>query len=260
MQVMGRLISKRIWLIALMVILAMSVIGYAAILNYILDIPANVMVVSSSPELQLIASDGTTVVTFITFGDIVQGETGTWAGYLNNTGNVALRTFAIDSPDLGSVGTVAWDVPETGYLGVGQMRPVTITLYINQTADIGSHVFTIRITGSPTVTGPTTVVITATDLQDPYLRYWAVTFDRAMPPETPWEGYPDADFNEVHSSGDTMVVNKMLSAGAHYLEFVVSQTGGPNYGEYSGIITINGQQYSFSGVYSNHPAHVDFFV
>jgi hypothetical protein len=260
MEFRGKPISKRFWLIALTMIVTMSVIGYAAILDYTLDISSNVVVVSASPGLQLIASDNTTVVTSITFGDITQGEAGTWSGYLNNTGNVALRTFAIGSPDLGSVGTVTWDVPETGYLGVDEKCPATIALHINQTADLGSHAFTIRITGSPTTSGPTTVVITATDLQDPFSRFWAVTFDRPMPPETPQQGYPNADFNKIHYSGDTMVVDKILLPGAHYLEFIVSQTGGPAYGEYSGTITINGQQFSISGVYSGHPTHIDFLV
>jgi len=260
MELRGKPVSKRIWLIALTMIVTVSVIGYAAILDYTLDISSNVVVVSAGPELRLIASDNMTVVTSIAFGDIVQGEAGTWSGYLNNTGNVALRTFSIGSPDLGFVGTVTWDVPETGYLGVGHMRPVTITLHINQTAGIGSRAFTIRITGSPTITGPTTVVINATDPQDPYSRFWAVTFDRPMPLETPQQGYPNADFNIIHHSGDTMVVNEILSPGEHYMEFIVSQTGGPAYGEYSGTITIDGQEYSFSEVYSNHPAQIYFFV
>lgn len=260
MNFKGKATKKRFWLIiSLAVIAVVSAIGYAAVQNYTLNVPSGVVVVKADPALELIATDNTTVVAFITFGNVAQGETGTWSGYLNNTGNVDLHTFSISSPDLGSVGTVTWNMPVSGDLGVGQMCPVTIALSINQTADLDSHTFTIQITGSPTITGPTSIVIQSTDPSDPYLRCWAVTFDKPMPSMDPYLGYVGSD-DQTHVSGDTMTVLWTLSAGPHYLQFVVSQCGGPSYGTYSGTITINGQPYSFSGVDWNQTAQIDFYV
>jgi hypothetical protein len=254
--------NKRFWLIILAVIAVFSVIAYAAVQDFTLNVPSSVVVVQADPGLQLIALDNTTVVTSISFGSIVQGETGTWSGYLNNTGNVDLHTFSIASPDIGSVGTVTWNMPASGDLAVGQMCPVTIMLSINETADVGSHTFTIQITGSPTIaspTSPTSIVITASDPLDPYPRTWDVTFDRAMPPFNNGD-HVGADADETHSSGDTMTIQWSLSPGAHYLIFAVTQTGGPSYGTYSGTITINGVTYNFTGVDEYNMAIIDFTV
>ena len=252
--------NKRFLLITLLIVALASAIAYAAVQDYTLNVPSSVVVIKADPGLQLVALDNSTVVTSITFGNIVQGETGIWSGYLNNTGNVDLHTFSITSPDIGSVGTVAWDVPVSGDLRVGQMCPVTIGLSINQTADLGSHTFTIQITGSPTITGPTNITISASDPNDNYLRYWGLTFDRAIPPIVSYEGYVGADVNEVHVSGDTMTAQWTFSSGAHYLIFGVTQVGGPSYGTYSGTININGQTYSFSGVDGADPVRIDFNV
>jgi hypothetical protein len=82
-----------------------------------------------------------------------------------------------------------------------------------------------------------------------------------MPPTThSSNGYVGADGNENHYSGDTMTISWMLSAGPHYLLFIVGQSGGPEYGTYSGTITINRQTYDFSGVYADHPVRIDFSV
>ena len=260
MNVKAKLTDKRFWLIVLAVVAVFSVIAYAAVQDFTLNVPSSVVVVQSDPGLQLIALDNTTVVTSITFGNIVQGETGTWSGYLNNTGNVDLHTFSIASSDIGSLGTITWNIPTSGDLPVGQMCPVTIALSINQTADVGSHTFTIQITGSPTITGPTNIVITASDPSDPYSRFWGLTFDRALPPWVSFEGYVGADVNEVYVSGDTMTVQWTLSAGAHYLIFGVTQVGGPSYGTYSGTITINGNTYNFTGLDADHTVTVNFNV
>jgi len=256
----AKLLNKRFWLIALAIIAVFSVIAYAAVQDFVLNVPSSVVVVEADPGLQLVALDNTTVVTSITFGNVVQGETGTWSGYLNNTGNVHLHTFSIASSDIGSVGTVTWNMPASGDLGVGQMHPVTIALSINQTADPGSHTFTIQIKGSPTITGPTSVVITASDPDDQFARFWGLTFDRPMPPIVNWEGYVGADVNEVYVSGDTMIVQWTLSPGAHYLIFGVTQAGGPSYGTYSGNLTINGNTYNFSGLDVDHTVTIDFTV
>jgi hypothetical protein len=255
-----KVISKRFWFIALAIIAITSVIGYAAVTNYVLNIPSNVAVVSADPALQLIASDNSTVITSISFGNIPQGETGTWRGYLNNTGNVDLHTFSIASSDLGPIGTISWNMPASGDLGVGQLYPITITLTINQTASLGSHGFTIQITGSPTGPTVTTVQIYASDPNDGYPRTWDVVFDRPMPPFAPGGDHVGSDVDEAHYSGDTMTFQWNLAGGAHYLIFAVTQTGGPNYGVYSGTITINGNTYNFSGLDADHTVTIDFTV
>ena len=252
-----KITNKRFWLITLAMIAVISVVGYAAVLEFTLNVPSSVVVVQADPGLELIALDNTTIVTSITFGSIAQGETGTWSGYLNNSGNVDLHTFSIASPDIGSVGTVTWDVPASGDLGVGQTCPVTIALSINQTADLGSHTFTIQINGSPTISGPTNITITASDPSDPYLRDWALTVDRPMPPI---QYDNSADGYETLYSGDTMTFSATLSSGPHYLMFIIGQSGGPSYGTYSGTITINGQVYNFSGVDQYNSVRVDFSV
>jgi len=151
-------------------------------------------------------------------------------------------------------------MPVSGDLSVGQMCPVTIALSINQTADLGSHAFTIQITGSPTVSGPTNVVITASDPNDTILRTWDLVFDRPMPPYNSWGDHAGSDADEALVSGDTMTVQWTLSAGAHYLIFDVTQTGGPSYGTYSGTITINGKTYNFSGLDGTNTVTIDFTV
>ncbi len=253
-------ISKRFWFIALAIIAVTSVIGYAVVTDYVLNVPSSVAVVRADPGLQLIASDNSTVVTSIAFGSIVQGETGIWMGYLNNTGNVDLHTFSIVSPDLGSVGTIAWSMPATGDLGVGQTCPVTIALTINETASVGPHGFTIQITGSPTGPTVTNIQIQASDPNDYYSRTWDVVFDRSMPPLNGWGDHAGSDVDEAHSSGDTMTFQWNLAGGAHYLIFAITQTGGPDYGVYSGTITINGNMYNFSGLDENHTVTIDFTV
>lgn len=260
MRFREKAVSKLIYLVALAMIVVVSAVGYAAIRDCTLNVPSSVVVVKADPGLELIATDNTTVVTSITFGNVVQCETGTWSGYLKNTGNVDLHTFSIASSDMGSVGTVTWNMPVSGYLGVGQMCPVTITLSINQTADLGSHTFTVQITGSPTISGPTSIVITASDPDDSYPRTWDVTFDRAMPPLGPGGYHGGSDVVEVHASGDTMTIQWPLSTGAHYLIFAVTQTGGPSYGVYSGTITINGNTYNFSGLDADYTVRIDFTV
>lgn len=249
-----------VWVLAFVSIGVISAVGYAAVVQYVLNVPSTVVVVKADPSVELVAPDNTTIVTSFAFGSIIQGETGTWSGYLRNTGNVDLHTFSISSPDIGSVGTVTWDMPVSGELGVGKMHAVTITLAINQTASVGAHSFTVQITGSPTISGPTSIVITASDPSDPWLRTWDITIDRPMPPMGPGGYHHGADFIEAHASGDTMMINWTFSTGAHYLVFDVTQTGGPSYGTYSGTITINGQAYSFSGIDGNNLATIDFTI
>jgi hypothetical protein len=258
----ARVTRKGFWLIALALIAVFLAAGYAFVLEYTLNVPSSVVVVKANPLVELIATDNTTVVTSIAFGNVVQGETGTWSGYLKNTGNVDLHTFTIASPDIGSTGTVTWNMPLSGDLGVGQMCPVTITLTINQTTEPGSHSFTIQITGSPTITGPTEISVYASDLADPYLRDWGLTIDRPMVPEQYGiqVGYIGADAYGNYYSGSTMTLNWTFTPGPHYLIFIVGQSGGPSYGTYSGAITIGGQTYKFSGVDENHSVRIDFTV
>jgi nicotinic acid mononucleotide adenylyltransferase len=49
-------------------------------------------------------------------------------------------------------------------------------------------------------------------------------------------GFVGADANEEHYSGDTLTAMKTLSAGSHYLVFMVGQDGGSSLGTYSGTI------------------------
>lgn len=83
---------------------------------------------------------------------------------------------------------------------------------------------------------PATVVITASDPNDPYNRDWNIY--------TSFPGTPI--LTAIHSSEDTWAVD--LAPGTYY--FNVGQTGGPAYGTYSG--TINGVP--FSGVDASHAA------
>lgn len=237
-----------------------SVIGYATLQDYILSVPSSVVVVSANPALQLIATDNITVVTSLTFGDVPQGETGSWNGYLRNTGNVGLHSFSISSPDLDPAGTISWNMSSFGNLGVGQMYPVAIVLYMNQNASLGSHGFTIQIMGSPQGPTVTTIQIYASDPDDSCSRTWDLVFDRAMPPYGPGGYHVGADVVEPHNSGDTMTIQLELAAGAHYLIFSVTQTGGPSYGAYDGTITINGELYEFSGLDQDNTVRIDFTV
>jgi hypothetical protein len=246
-----------VWLITLAMIASFFAAGYAAVQIYTLSIPSSVTVVNASAGLQLVASDGTTVVTSLPWGSVALGATQSWSGYLENVGTVGLGALSISSPDLGSVGTLAWNMPANEALAPGASCPVTISLTVAESASLGTYPFTIQITGSP---ANTTVVITASDPIDFYGRYWAVTFDRPMPPQQGMNGYVGADVNEMHNSGDTMTVLWTLLAGPNYLIFAITQTGGSSYGTYSGTITINGQAYAFSGVYGGHPVQINFTI
>lgn len=252
-------------IIILLLIAAVSAIGYAVVRNYTLNVKPTVGVVvsgvvASDPSLQLIASDNTTVVTSISFGNLTQDTAGTWSGYLKNTGNVSLHTFSICSPDLGSVGTVTSNMSATGDLDVGQMCPVTIELAVYQTAQSGSYTCTIQVTGSPTITAD--VVVCASDSADYILRDWGLTIDRPMVAEQEGNlvGYIGADAYGNYLSGDTLTLSWTFSPGPHYLVFVVGQSGGPSYGTYSGTVIIDGQMFNFSGVDVTHSTTIYFTI
>ena len=87
-----------------------------------------------------------------------------------------------------------------------------------------------------------------------------VVFDRAMPPLAIGGDHVGSDVDEAHFSGDTMIFQWNLAGGAHYLMFAVTQTGGPNYGVYSGTVTINGNTYNFSSLDADHTVRIDFTV
>jgi hypothetical protein len=250
--------GKRSW-IALALIVSISAVGYSAVREFTLNMPSTVVVVEATPGLELITGNDT-VVSSIAFGNIPQGGMGTWSGYLRNSGNIVLHTFSIGSSDLGSVGTVIWDLPASTDLPVNQTVPVTIILYVNQTSELGSHAFSIQIVGSDLVTGPTTIKLTATDPDEGYPRTWDFTFDRSMPPYGPGGVHTGADIIEAHFPGDTMTILRSFSAGPHYLVFSITQTGGPAYGVYSGTIAVNGRAYSFSGIDWDDNIRIDFVV
>jgi hypothetical protein len=257
MEFLSRL-GKRV-LIVLALIVTVSVVGYAVVKDFTLSVPASVVVVKASPGVELIDGNNS-VVTSIAFGSIPQGGVGTWSGYLRNIGNVVLHTFSIDSSDLGHDGTVSWDLPTSMDLAVNQTVPVTITLHINRVSEVGSHDFSIQIVASDVATGPTTIILTATDPDDTYPRTWDFVFDRDMPPYGPGGVHTGADVIEPHFSGDIMTIQRQFSPGSHYLIFSITQTGGPAYGVYSGTITVNGQVHSFSGIDWDDSIRIDFII
>ena len=125
--------------------------------------------------------------------------------------------------------------------------------------DIVSNTVTITVTaGQPLVT----VYVTATDALDPYLRTWAIFVD--TPPGAylgngVWGGgTPSA--SESRASGNTMWAYLQLSAGPHTIYFIVSQSGGPIFGTYSGTETINGVSHPFTGVDANTAAAASITV
>jgi hypothetical protein len=90
--------------------------------------------------------------------------------------------------------------------------------------------------------------VTASDSEDPYLRYWTLLVDGQTVSST------------TQDSGDTVTANATLQPGSHTLEIEISQSGGASYGTYSGTAVINGQSHPFSGVDINDPATVSFTV
>jgi hypothetical protein len=116
-------------------------------------------------------------------------------------------------------------------------------------------------TGATGVTGPVPVevVIYATNPYGVTRTYWGLTFDRSLPTLTS-VGYVSADFNEQHSTGDTMTAAWNLTGGLHYLYFAISQSRGASYNTYAGTITINGQTYNFSGLDETNSVIIDFHV
>lgn len=107
--------------------------------------------------------------------------------------------------------------------------------------------------GPPPSPSPTSAVnvsfsVTASDSEDPYLRYWTLIVDGQI------------IGHETHVSGDTMTASVTLQPGNHTLTIEISQTGGPSYGTYSGTAVVNGQSHPFSGVDSSNSASVPFTV
>jgi hypothetical protein len=103
-------------------------------------------------------------------------------------------------------------------------------------------------TPSPTSAVNVSFSVTASDSEDPYLRYWTLLVDGQTISST------------TQNSGATVTANATLQPGSHTLEIEISQSGGPSYGKYSGTAIINGQSHSFSGVDINDPASVAFTV
>lgn len=90
--------------------------------------------------------------------------------------------------------------------------------------------------------------VTASDSEDPYLRYWTLLVDGQTISHT------------TQDSGAIITANATLQPGSHTLEIEISQSGGPSYGTYSGTAVINGQSHPFSGVDINDPANISFTV
>jgi len=102
-------------------------------------------------------------------------------------------------------------------------------------------------------TNPDTIVNTiasiyAEDSSDPYLREWVIfTSAPTYLGGGQWTPTPIA-YTEKYS-GDNWYVE--LPNGTYY--FAIGQSGGSNYGTYSGHITVNGITQNFSGVDVNNP-------
>jgi PKD repeat protein len=103
-------------------------------------------------------------------------------------------------------------------------------------------------TTSPSSAQNVSFSVTASDSEDPYLRYWTLLVDGQTISTT------------TQDSGATVTANATLQPGSHTLEIEISQNGGPSYGTYSGTAVINGQSHPFSGVDINTPANVSFTV
>jgi len=137
---------------------------------------------------------------------------------------------------------------------------VSVAFFFEFPAMLPTIQFLPRPSPTPIPVTMTKVVVYAVDPDDNLLRDWGLTIDRPMPPEQDGSGYVGADGYQNLLSGDTMTVLKTLSAGSHYLIFIVGQSGGPSYGTYSGTITINGRAYTFSGIDVAHSVRIDFYT
>jgi hypothetical protein len=103
-------------------------------------------------------------------------------------------------------------------------------------------------TPSPTSAVNVSFSVTASDSEDPYLRYWTLLVD----------GQTISHITQ--DSGATVTANATLQPGSHTLEIEISQSGGASYGTYSGTAVINGLSHPFSGVDINDPANIPFTV
>jgi PKD repeat protein len=112
----------------------------------------------------------------------------------------------------------------------------------------GNYSVTLRVTDSQGNSQNVSFSVTASDSEDPYLRYWTLLVDGQTISHT------------TQDSGATVTANTTLQPGSHTLEIEISQSGGPSYGTYSGTAVINGQSYPFSGVDINDPANVPFTI
>ena len=118
-------------------------------------------------------------------------------------------------------------------------------------SELGNYSATLRVTDSQgtSQTGTTSVsagqatsppsaqnvsfFVTASDSEDPYLRYWTPLLDGQTISHT------------TQDSGAMVTANATLQPRSHTLEIEISQSGGPSYGTYSGTAVINGQSHPF---------------
>lgn len=115
-------------------------------------------------------------------------------------------------------------------------------------------------TPAPPISVPFSV--TASDSEDRITRVWAVFVDTKpgnYKGSGTWAAGKPA-FRAVSRQGKTKSTTLSLTSGQHTIYFIVSQSGGPKYGSYSGTATINGTSFPFSGVTCGSSAYFSITV
>lgn len=93
-------------------------------------------------------------------------------------------------------------------------------------------------------------MVKASDSSDTFVRDWLIAAD-TVPVDPTWR----QDSNvQTHVSGDVMSRDLTLTDGDHDIYFVVSQSGGAQYGTYAGTIQLDDKSSTFNGVNEVSPA------
>lgn len=109
--------------------------------------------------------------------------------------------------------------------------------------------------------------VTASDPQDPYVRYWAFYVNQVPPSGAWWKEQPQPAYMTTEYSGATAGFTISESPNNLYtVYFIVSQNGRPSYGTYCGTLTVQrsslscGLWYDYGGpVDASHYIHYGLF-